>query len=374
MKRRASPTRIGLFMLGALAVLVSAVVMVSGSGLLASRERALAYFEGSVYGLQIGAPVVLRGVRLGSVVGIGLVHEGRPGQLAVPVEIQIDRARIGLAADAAAAGREPLTVRELVRQGLSAQLSQQSLLTGLLYVDLDFGRTRPGAAAPGARPAFAPASAPASAPVPTPAAAPDERALAVVPTVPSPLQALQQQLQQVDLPRLLADIAGAAAGARELLAGPKLQQTMQELAQASGELRRLLTRLDRRVDPLADALQGTLQESRRAATTLSGALADAGDAVDRVSRAADRVSATMARFDRVAESAQPLLDGARQAAEELARTAQALRRAGTDDEGALPRIDEAAQELARAARAVRDLADLLDRQPEALLRGRGAAP
>lgn len=374
MKRRASPTRIGLFMLGALAVLVSAVVMVSGSGLLASRERALAYFEGSVYGLQIGAPVVLRGVRLGSVVGIGLVHEGRPGQLAVPVEIQIDRARIGLAADAAAAGREPLTVRELVRQGLSAQLSQQSLLTGLLYVDLDFGRTRPGAAAPGARPAFAPASAPASAPVPTPAAAPDERALAVIPTVPSPLQALQQQLQQVDLPRLLADIAGAAAGARELLAGPKLQQTMQELAQASGELRTLLARLDRRVDPLADALQGTLQESRRAATTLSGALADAGDAVDRVSRAADRVSATMARFDRVAESAQPLLDGARQAAEELARTAQALRRAGTDDEGALPRIDEAAQELARAARAVRDLADLLDRQPEALLRGRASAP
>lgn len=374
MKRRASPTRIGVFMLGALAVLVSAVVMVSGSGLFASRERAQAYFEGSVYGLQIGAPVVLRGVRLGSVVGIGLVHEGRPGQLAVPVEIQIDRARIGLAADAAAAGREPLTVRELVRQGLSAQLSQQSLLTGLLYVDLDFGRTRPGAAAPGARPAFAPASAPASAPVPTPAAAPDERALAVIPTVPSPLQALQQQLQQVDLPRLLADIAGAAAGARELLAGPKLQQTMQELAQASGELRTLLARLDRRVDPLADALQGTLQESRRAATTLSGALADAGDAVDRVSRAADRVSATMARFDRVAESAQPLLDGARQAAEELARTAQALRRAGTDDEGALPRIDEAAQELARAARAVRDLADLLDRQPEALLRGRGAAP
>lgn len=374
MKRRASPTRIGLFMLGALAVLVSAVVMVSGSGLLASRERALAYFEGSIYGLQIGAPVVLRGVRLGSVVGIGLVHEGRPGQLAVPVEIQIDRARIGLAADAAAAGRGPLTVRELVQQGLSAQLSQQSLLTGLLYVDLDFGRTRPGAAAPGARPAFAPTSAPASAPVPTPAAAPDERALAVIPTVPSPLQALQRQLQQVDVPRLLTDIAGAAAGARQLLADPRLQQTVQELAEASRELRTLIARVDRRVDPLAEALQGTLQDSRRAATTLSGALADAGDAVDRVSRAADRVSATMERFDGLATRAQPLLEGAERAADELARTAQALREAGTGGEGALPRIDEAARELSRAARAVRDLADLIERQPEALLRGRGAAP
>jgi paraquat-inducible protein B len=357
LKRRASPTRIGLFMLGALAVLVSAVVMVSGSGLFASRERALAYFEGSVYGLQIGAPVVLRGVRLGSVVGIGLVHEGRPGQVAVPVEIQIDRARI---AAAAGAGDAPLTVQALVQQGLSAQLSLQSLLTGLLYVDLDFGRTLPGGAAPKAQAASARSA--------------DGSTLAVIPTVPTPLQALQRQLQQVDVPRLLTDIAGAAAGARQLLADPRLRQTVQELAEASRELRTLIARVDRRVDPLAEALQGTLRDSRRAATTLSGALADAGDAVDRVSRAADRVSATMERFDGLATRAQPLLEGAERAADELARTAQALREAGTGDEGALPRIDEAARELSRAARAVRDLADLIERQPEALLRGRGAAP
>jgi paraquat-inducible protein B len=363
LKRRASPTRIGVFMLGALAVLVSAVVMVSGSGLFASRERAQAYFEGSVYGLQIGAPVVLRGVRLGSVVGIGIVHEarpGQPGQLTVPVEIQIDRARIlsaATGADLGASGSSAApTVHELVQQGLTAQLSMQSLLTGLLYVDLDFGRVPPGAAAAASAPRVGHA------------------AMAVIPTVPTPLQELHRQLQQVDIPRLLTDIAGAAAAARQLLADPKLQQTVQELAQASGELRALLARVDRRIDPLADAMQGTLQESRRAAATLAGALADAGDAVDRIRRAADRVSATMARFDRVADDAQPLLEGARRAADELARTAQALRSATTDDEGALPRIDAAALELARAARAVRDLADLLERQPEAILRGRSVSP
>ncbi len=361
MKRRASPTRIGLFVLGALAVLVAAVAMVSGSGLFASRERALTYFEGSVYGLRIGAPVALRGVRLGSVVGIGLVHEGRPGELTVPVEIEIDRARIaGAGLDSGGSSEAAPTIRALVQQGLTAQLGTQSLLTGLLYVDLDFGRTAPPGAAPGA-----PASV---------ASDGTAAALPVIPTLPTALQSLQRQLQQVDVPRLLADIAGAAAGARQLLGSPRLQHTVEELAQASAELRTQLARMDRRVDPLAEAVHGALQDSRRAATALSRTLTDAGDAVDRISRAADRVSATMTRFDRVADDATPVLAGARRAAEELARTAQALRRATSDDDGALPRIDEAVLELARAARAVRDLADLLERQPEALLRGRKDPP
>ncbi len=356
MKRRASATRIGLFMLGALGLLVAVIVMIGGSSLFASRERALAYFEGSVYGLQVGAPVVLRGVRLGSVVGIGVVYEGRPGQYAVPVEIEIDRGRIGQATGTST----PLTVAQLVQQGLSARLGTQSLLTGLQYVDLDFGRTLPRTAAAPALQAAAPRAGAA--------------ALPVIPTVPSPLQALQRQLQQVDLAQLLADISGAAAGARQLLANPRLHQAVDDLARTSGELRGLLARVERRVDPLADAMQGALHDSRKAATSLASALADAGSAVDKISRAADRVSATMARVDRLADNAQPLLDSTRQAALELTRTAQALREATTDDDGALPQAERAAAELARAARAVRDLADLLDRQPEALLRGRSAAP
>lgn len=352
MKNRASATRIGLFVLGALAVLLGVVVMVSGSSLFAHRERALAYFEGSVYGLQVGAPVVLRGVRLGSVVGIGLVYAGQPGQYTVPVEIEIDRDRIG-----SATGQEAgVSVATLVQQGMTAQLGLQSLLTGLLYVDLDLGRTSrvPGRAA-------------ATTPAPT-------GALPVVPTVVAPLQTWQRQLQQLDLQGLLADVAATAAGARQLLANPRLQDAVDELAQAGGDLRRLLTRLDRRIDPLAGALQDTLQESRRAAATLSTALAGAGDAVSGVKSAAADVSAAMRRFDRLAADAQPALDAAQRAAEQLAHTAQALRLAGTDDDGALPRIEQAAHELARAARAVRELADLLQRQPEALLRGRSSPP
>lgn len=356
MKRKAHPTRIGLFMLGALALLVAAVVIVTGGGLFASRERALAYFDGSVYGLQIGAPVVFRGVRLGSVVGIGVVYQGRPGQYAIPVELEIERDRI----EDVQGGDGAVSVADLVAQGLTAQLSTQSLLTGLLYVDLDLGRDRDRDRPAAAMAASAPQTGAAGLPV--------------IPTVATPVQALQRQLRNLDVEQLLSDVAAVAAGARQFVANPRLQHTMDELAQASSELRQLLARVDKRFGPLADALQGTLDETRRAAASVGGEIGRAGQAVDRVGQAADRVSATMGRYDRIAESAQPALDSVQRAAADLALTAQALRSASADDAGVLAQIERAAQEMARASRAVRDLADLLERQPEALIRGRSDPP
>jgi paraquat-inducible protein B len=347
MKRRAHSTRIGVFLLVALALLVAAVVVVSGGGLFSTRERAVAYFDGSVYGLQLGAPVVFRGVRLGSVVSIGVIYQGQPGRFAIPVEIEVERGRI-----ANPQGSGPgLSVADLVAQGLSAQLSTQSLLTGLLYVDLDL---RPGLHP--SRPAAAAGSLPE------------------IPTVASTIQLLQKQLQQLDVGQLVTDLSAVVAGARQLVADPRLRQTLDELVLAGTELRRLLARIDQRVGPLADSLQGTLGATRRTAEQWGGAVDRVGGAIDRVGRAADSVNGTMARFDRVADAAQPALDSVQRAADDLARTAAALRSATSDDSGLLQQFERAAQDIARASRAVRDLADLLERQPEALIRGRTAGP
>ncbi|MFT3822070.1 MAG: MlaD family protein [Rubrivivax sp.] len=347
MKRKAHPTRIGLFLLGGLALLVAAVYAFTEGRLFASRERALAHFEGSVYGLQVGAPVVFRGVRLGSVVDIGVVYQGQPGRYAIPVVLEIERARI----DDVKGRDSGVTVADLVAQGLNAQLGTQSLLTGLLYVDLDL---RPG-----------------SAPAP---ARRGEGGLTEIPTLPSPVQALQKQLRNLDFEKLVADVSAVAAGARRLVADPKLQSTLDELARASGELHRLLAQVDRRTGPLADALQATLNETRQAAARWGAQAERAGDAVERMGRAADGVSGTMARVDRVADAAQPMLQSVQRAADDLARTAAALQRAAGDDAGLLPQLERATQDIARASRAVRDLADLLQRQPEALIRGRTANP
>lgn len=349
MKRKSHPTRIGLFLLGAVALLVAAVVVVSGGGLFTPRDRAVAHFEGSVYGLQLGAPVVFRGVRLGSVVGIGVVYQGQPGRFAIPVEVEIERDRI----TGGTGTGSSITVADLVAQGLTAQLSTQSLLTGLLYVDLDL---RPDIQRAAAVPAT------------------KSGALPEIPTVSTPIQALQKQLQNLDVQQLVADVSAVAAGARRLVDDPKLPLALDEMTRASGELRRLLARVDQRIGPLADALQGTLGATRRTAEQWGGAVDRVGQAVDRVGQAADNVSGTMGRFDRLADTAQPALASVQKAADDLARTAAALRSATSEDTGLVQQFERAAQDVARASRAVRDLADLLERQPEALIRGRTATP
>ena len=93
------------------------------------------HFSGSVYGLQVGSPVVFRGVRIGSVQSIGVVHDGE--QFRVPVVAALDRDRIHKLHGGSARDDPDLSLPSLVARGLSAQLATQSLLTGQLYIDMD---------------------------------------------------------------------------------------------------------------------------------------------------------------------------------------------------------------------------------------------
>ena len=147
---RQHPLRVGLFALGALVLLAAAVIAVGGGRLFAQTESAELHFPGSVYGLQSGAPVVFRGVRVGSVTSVTVQDLG-DGRYAVPVQVQIDRSQFM----PRQAGAPAASLQTLVQRGLVARLAPQSLLTGLLYVDLDIVTPPPAQAAPAASSAAA---------------------------------------------------------------------------------------------------------------------------------------------------------------------------------------------------------------------------
>jgi paraquat-inducible protein B len=88
-----------------------------------------------VRGLSPGAPVEFRGIPLGRVVEISFKHSP-PGDSRVPVVIEIDSDTLAKAVENIDNGKNVL--EESVRRGLRATLSTASLLTGALYVDLDF--------------------------------------------------------------------------------------------------------------------------------------------------------------------------------------------------------------------------------------------
>jgi len=99
-------------------------------------------FSESVRGLTIGAPVEFRGIQLGEVSDIQISYNIDKMQVTVPVTITLDYERLSLKGNNATAlqlseGREE-RAKIFIKHGLRAQLETGSLLTGQLYVSLDF--------------------------------------------------------------------------------------------------------------------------------------------------------------------------------------------------------------------------------------------
>ncbi len=99
------------------------------------------YFKGSVRGLEVGAPVETRGIKVGEVTHIKLEFEQNIMKGRIRVVIEVEPERISIIGTKEMGDKE--TVAVLLKHGLRAQLKTGSLLTGKLYVDLDFHADAP---------------------------------------------------------------------------------------------------------------------------------------------------------------------------------------------------------------------------------------
>jgi paraquat-inducible protein B len=147
MSKRANPTVIGAFVVGAV-VLVTAAVGVLGSGrFFRTIYPAVLFFEGDVNGLRVGAPVKFKGIQLGEVTSILLKLGDTPGgaedkqtQL-IPVFVSLDQANIVARGSTVKPDRE--TLAQFVKRGMRGQLKMESFVTGVLYVTSRTRRVRP---------------------------------------------------------------------------------------------------------------------------------------------------------------------------------------------------------------------------------------
>lgn len=133
MSRRANPRAIGVFVLGALALLVAALAIFGGGRVFGPKETFVMFFEDDVGGLQVGAPVTFRGVRVGTVTDVRIRYDTDHQSVSIPVYVQLDRRQVVVAGER---GWEQTS--EMIKRGLRAQLKMQSFVTGQVAVDLDF--------------------------------------------------------------------------------------------------------------------------------------------------------------------------------------------------------------------------------------------
>jgi len=139
-------TLIGGFVAGAIALAVAGIIAFGSGKFFAQELHFVLFFDSSVKGLQVGAPVTFRGVKIGSVKDIVLRLDPGTDAIQMPVYIDVDPRNFLTEG----AKYEPYgNYQQLIeKQGMRARLELQSFVTGQLAVGLDFFPDQPARSRP----------------------------------------------------------------------------------------------------------------------------------------------------------------------------------------------------------------------------------
>jgi paraquat-inducible protein B len=316
---------VGLFVLGAVALVLAAVVALSSGNWLARRDRLTVFFPGSVKGLSPGAPVTFRGVKVGEVKEIKAILTGQPSppiQIEVVIEVVGSVVQIPPGQPVPAALSPKATpadfARDLIARGIRARMMSASFLTGQKYIDLDFLPEEPARFA-GLNPHY-----PELPTTPTAMEKLGDRAEAIV-----------AKLAELPLEEMLEDVRKAVQAAREVLESRDLRDTFAAASRGT-----------RKMEPTLAQIQTAF---RTADETLGALRSETGPT-------ADEARQTLRGFREAASRAQESLDV-------LKGTLH-----GTDDTRLT--ASQALEELTYTMQALRNLVDYLQTHPEAVVIGK----
>jgi paraquat-inducible protein B len=356
MGRRANPTVIGAFIVGALALMVIGLLVFGRGRFFSETRQFVLYFDGSVKGLNVGAPVDFQGVKVGSVTHVAVQYLAKEQAFRTPVYIEIvpgSIQEIGIRGDKDDRKR---FVESLVERGLRAQLGMQSLVTGQLFVQLGFYPDTPVRLVGGD---------------------PDVLELPTIPTTLEQAQAAAQsileKIQELPLDQLFANFMQTIEGANRLVNAPEVLTAMRAMSETMIDVQRLVRQMDNQVGRLLDDVSGTSAASRGVLTDLQQVVRRLDSQIiplsDGAKQTLDAARAILKDGQQLVRNADGKVTRMTDALTETAKTAQSTMVT------AQRRLDDnvvmTLQEVTAAVRAIRVLADYLERNPNALLTGKG---
>jgi len=315
MGKKANPAIVGAFVLGAIALVVLAVIMLGSGRLFQTKYEYVLFFDGNVNGLRVGAAVKFKGVEIGSVSRILLNLETGQGPaqaisngIKIPVIIELQQRRLLSTGAGEVDLEDPHAMKSLIDSGLRGQLSMESFVTGVLYVDLDF---HPGT--------------PVKLVLPPGANTPYQE----IPTVPTPLEQAQSaatmliaQLEQIDFQKLSETIKQTLQSISQLVTSPQLKAAVGNLAtteeslnraaigisQTAVGIRQTALKLDKEIGPLTSSLRASSQAADVALTQARATLASMQDSFGEDSPLVYQAGKTMQDLDDAARSAKQLAE------------------------------------------------------------------
>ena len=307
MSKKANPTIIGAFIVGAIAIITILILLLSGNILFKKNMQAILFFEGSVTGLNVGAPVKFRGVKIGTVTEIKLILDQRTDKVHVPVLVEIDQESYLVKKDGKIVKGSEVRVeaKKFINLGLYAQLKLNSLLTGQLYIELEFD--------------------------------PEQKfklrgdgSMREIPTSTTAIQEITKTLEKYPIHEVLNNIASTMASIDRIFSDPVIMETIHSVNHAAKDYGLLAKNLTTNSETVSANLNRTLAQAEK----------------------------TFSQIDQSLVSVKKTL-----------KTTDGLL---SEDSELMYSLQDALSEVANAARSVRNLADTLEQQPEAILRGKTA--
>jgi paraquat-inducible protein B len=325
MSQKINHTTLGLFMVGGLALGVTGLLLFSTFKFFSETREVIAYFDESLNGLSEGAPVKYRGVTIGSVKRVMVRFNQATNDYAMPVILEVEKKLVRERLGEATEFFTESSLEERIKLGLRASLQTESLVTGVLYVDV-----RPNPRAP------------------PPVFHQIKKLYPELPTEPTQIQKLFNNLSSLDIKSIeknlnslltkldttvdalhMADInqgiTNLLASINKLVANPDITNALAGLRPTLDQYRELGATVTSKIDPLSNSITNSLAEAHRALAQIRGA-------------------------------------------GENLRTLLAPESAVRND------LDKALQDLAAAAQSISAFVDFLKRNPNALIVGREVLP
>ena len=273
MSTKANPTVIGVFVLGAILIAIGAVFFFGSADLFAKKQTYVSYFAQSVSGLQTGSNVKFKGVNIGKVTRV-LLGVGKDQPVYAKVFYQIDQTVF----DRDFGGTSKFNLfdvegtKKRVEQGLRVRLDFESLISGQLYMSLDFVKD----------------------PAPfTYHDNPSDYALEI-PVQPSDIEAIVSNLTKaisnlgnVDFLAISKDLQSLIVSAKDgidslklaevgdslnhLVNGPELKGALTSVKDAFDQMDVTLKKFQSELDPITANLNPTLEEAKKTMAQLEDA-------------------------------------------------------------------------------------------------------
>ncbi|HWJ41426.1 MAG TPA: MlaD family protein [Candidatus Limnocylindrales bacterium] len=320
MGKRINPATVGAFVLGAVGLILASVVVFGSGNLFRKTHEFVIYFAGDINGLRVGAPVKFKGVEIGAVKRIKLRLEQEVNrdngklraEVRIPVIIELDEDKIVSHGGSAIDLSDPHTIPNLIREGMRAQLGSDSFVTGLMYVALDIQPNTP-----------------------IQMVAPPGSPLQEIPAVPNTLEQAQavavrifERLDKVDFNAVFTQMTGMLDSIRQITNSPSLREAINHSEETRAQL------------------DHTLAGAQQTLATVNGQVRPLSDSFQKTSTSADaavkQARLTLGTVQTTIEPNSPI-------------NYQAL---------------QTLQDVSAAAHSIKELADYLQRNPSAIVRGR----